>query len=330
MRNCCRQGTVLRRHVLIGLGIVVVAALFVANAVAPGNRWVGATEDLVSGAAAVAAWIGVLRLAPSARRPWVFVALALTAWFVGDVVWDAYTFLGFDRPDVSLADVCYLSAYPLLTVGIISFARTYAGRVWRDSLLDGCIFAMAIAIVVWQFLVVPITATTTSWFTSTVWSAYPLAGRTCARCAGVSRARAGCAPTIDRAARRGDGDAARRRLLLFVPADGDVVRHESSRSALSAGVCLAGGRGVGGARRTCRRRAVKGSHAPGAFRTARDCPVCGRGGDRRGRHERADVFRLHRVRTRADRDGHLAVRGCDSRRKSWCNASSSSAHRTTS
>ena len=121
----------------------------------PGNEWVGLTEDAVSAAALAVLWVGLRRRGGWGGRPWVFVALGLTCWVVGDLVWDGYTLAGVVRPDVSLADAFYLVGYPLLAVGLYGMARARAGRYLREGLLDGAIFGVAAAIAAWQLLVVP-------------------------------------------------------------------------------------------------------------------------------------------------------------------------------
>jgi len=141
---------------------------------APESKWVGLAQDMVSAAAVVGLWVGARRQARVSVRAWTLIALGVTCWVVGDFVWDGYTFLGVGRPGVSIADVFYLGGYPLLAAGLVAMARSRAGRYLREGLLDGCIFGVSATIVVWQFLVVPISGTSSSAFTTAVWSAYPL------------------------------------------------------------------------------------------------------------------------------------------------------------
>jgi len=91
-------------------------AIFALNALAPDDKWVGLTEDLVGAGAALTMWVGLYRRGPSTRNSWFWLAGSLSCWVIGDLVWDAYTFLGLQRPDVSLADACYLAGYPWLVV----------------------------------------------------------------------------------------------------------------------------------------------------------------------------------------------------------------------
>jgi diguanylate cyclase (GGDEF)-like protein len=163
-----------RRHGLLAMCGIGVFALFAWNVAASGGTEVGLTEDAVSAAALVALWIGVRRASGRSRLAWALVAAGLTCWVVGDFVWDGYALVGANRPDVSIADVWYLLAYPLIAAGLFVMARARAGRYLRESLLDACIFAVSAAVVVWQFLVVPIATTSPGWWTSLVWSSYPL------------------------------------------------------------------------------------------------------------------------------------------------------------
>ena len=150
------------------------AALFALSAFAPDNRWIGLVEDVASTAAAVGLWVGVGRAHGRGRRAWILLAAALTSWVIGDFIWDGYAFANIARPDVSLADVCYVAGYPLLALGLFELGRARAGRQVREGLLDGCIFAAAATMAIWQVLVVPIAHTTDSLFTSLVWASYPL------------------------------------------------------------------------------------------------------------------------------------------------------------
>lgn len=156
---------------LWGLGAF---ALFALNAKASDSEWVGLTEDLVSAAALVGLWVGVRRQTTVSRRAWALVGFGFTCWVAGDFVWDGYALVGAVRPDVSVADAWYLAGYPFLAAGMFVMAKARAGRCVREGLLDGCLFGVSTTIVVWQFLVVPISASTSSWSTSMVWSAYPL------------------------------------------------------------------------------------------------------------------------------------------------------------
>ncbi|HVJ95619.1 MAG TPA: hypothetical protein VNC41_02170, partial [Acidimicrobiia bacterium] len=159
-----------------GLTVGAIAvALFSLNIVSAGSTWSGLIADLVGAVAVAIFFRASWRLPAGTRRAWLYLASAVGLWVLGDFIWDGYAVAGLERPDVSLADVLYLAAYGLLTVGLFQMARARTADAWRDGVADGVIFAIAVAVVVWRFLVVPIAATTSSWLTSAVWSAYPLA-----------------------------------------------------------------------------------------------------------------------------------------------------------
>ncbi len=98
----------------------------------------------------------------------------MTCWVVGDLVWDAYAYLRWERPAVSFADVLYLAGYPLLALGIVRILVLRTPGRYREGLLDGVAFAIAAAIATWAFLVVPTTAEA-SLLDAAVWGAYPFA-----------------------------------------------------------------------------------------------------------------------------------------------------------
>lgn len=57
-------------------------------------------------------------LASETGRVWLWLAVGLLSWFLGEFIWYAYKyFLGLD-PSISLADFFYLLAYPFLFVGL--------------------------------------------------------------------------------------------------------------------------------------------------------------------------------------------------------------------
>lgn len=159
-----------------GLVIAAVAVVLVAlNTATPGSTWAPLIADLVATFAAATLLRSARRQPANTRRAWTYIATAISCWVIGDFVWDGYAVAGLERPDVSIADALYLGAYVLLTLGLLRMTQARAADAWRDGVADGVIFAVAVAVVVWQLLVVPIAATTSSWITSAVWSAYPLA-----------------------------------------------------------------------------------------------------------------------------------------------------------
>jgi hypothetical protein len=91
-------------------------------------------------AAAAGAIVGALRRHEE-RRAWLLLAAGVTLFVVGDVYWQL-RYGSFNGPNVSLADVFYLSCYAcvLASVIILIWARmgaTTSATVWLDGVISG-------------------------------------------------------------------------------------------------------------------------------------------------------------------------------------------------
>jgi hypothetical protein len=72
-------------------------------------------------AAAVTA--GIIRNQPTRRSAWVFVALGVSAFAMGDISYDVLTeFMHERNPFPSIADILYLATYLLLSTGVAAMA----------------------------------------------------------------------------------------------------------------------------------------------------------------------------------------------------------------
>jgi signal transduction histidine kinase len=96
---------------------------------------------------AAAVLVGVRRHRPNTRLPWYLMAASIVCFSLGDLVQEGL--------DSSLADLCYLSTYLLLTVALLKLVRTR--RRGRDvaALLDALVFTTGLALLSWQFLMLP-------------------------------------------------------------------------------------------------------------------------------------------------------------------------------
>ncbi len=151
-------------------GIAAVALLCV---LAPDSDAARVGYDVAIVGTTVITWYGATR-AENDRLAWRLIAGGITCWVVGDLLWDAYAYLRWNRPSVSVADLLYLAGYPLLAAGIVRILALRTPGRYREGLLDGVAFAIAAAIATWAFLVVPTTANA-SLVDATVWGAYPFA-----------------------------------------------------------------------------------------------------------------------------------------------------------
>lgn len=103
---------------------------------------------------AVAIICGVSSQAPARARAWLFVAVGLLLFALGDVAFDVYASSGV-TPVPSLADVLYLGAYPALAAGTALFARSRAKHGDIAAVLDGAIVAIGAGVAAWVFLMKP-------------------------------------------------------------------------------------------------------------------------------------------------------------------------------
>lgn len=110
------------------------------------------------------------------RAPWYWFAAAQFFSAAGDLLFSVYEDVLHDQPFPSLADVLYLAAYPMFTMGLFLLIR---GRTTsRDvaGLLDASIIAAGLGLLSWTFLMRPVAADETLSLVGQVVSlAYPLA-----------------------------------------------------------------------------------------------------------------------------------------------------------
>ena len=110
--------------------------------------------DAMSTVAVVLAVVAASRHRGSDRAPWALMALGLALWLVGDLIWDGYEIFGGQAPDVSVADIFYLAAYPAFVAGVVLMIRARSTNRWADGLMDGICLAAAATAAVWQYLIV--------------------------------------------------------------------------------------------------------------------------------------------------------------------------------
>jgi len=99
--------------------------------------------------------VGIRLHRPSTATPWLLMAAGQAAWVAGDVIFSELEGSG-QTPFPSVADVAYLSSYPLLAAGIVLLIR--AQRRPRDlaGLVDSLIVAAGFGLLSWAFVAGPI------------------------------------------------------------------------------------------------------------------------------------------------------------------------------
>jgi diguanylate cyclase (GGDEF)-like protein len=127
---------------------------------------------LVSGLLILA---GVWIHRPERRAMWYWFATGQIVWVIGDVIYEYYQFVLNEEPYPSPADGFYLTAYPLLVMGLLGLVR---GRHSRDlaGLVDAAIVATGLGLVFWVLVLHPIAAdSSVSLLERTISTAYPAA-----------------------------------------------------------------------------------------------------------------------------------------------------------
>jgi|GEM_PF-1608659 len=131
--------------------------------------------DAIAVTAAMACWLGLRINRPDDRAAWVLLATGVSLLVAGDLVWDVSVYcFGHTSDSVPLSDLVYLSAYPVLTAGLVllSRCRTRGTR----ALVDGTVVTLMLAAPMWQLVVRPTidSATGASTFDQVVTAAYPI------------------------------------------------------------------------------------------------------------------------------------------------------------
>jgi diguanylate cyclase (GGDEF)-like protein len=125
------------------------------------SEWAGMVLYLsISTATPIAILAGVRMHRPAGRRAWWLLAAGQILIIVAEAMTYVSEYLadGFDEPEPS--DVLYLSAYPLLALGLLTFVRRRTPEWDTPSGLDAGIIAVAATLACWVFLVQPLAADT--------------------------------------------------------------------------------------------------------------------------------------------------------------------------
>jgi two-component system cell cycle response regulator len=164
---------------LVG-GAAVIMAYYLVPAVALLPAW---TPRLVlyqglSFSAAAAILAGVQQHRPPRRRPWYLLAVSQFVYASADATfYVAHDVLHQERFP-ALADLLYLSHYPILMAGLLLLVRQRTPRGDRASLIDACVIALGAGLLSWLFLIGPLTLASDAQFSILVKLAsvaYPVA-----------------------------------------------------------------------------------------------------------------------------------------------------------
>jgi len=158
-----------RIRLFLGLAAVAVGGSMVTYGSDLGNVLYVATYLTLCGLAWWAA-----RRPGDARVPWTLIAVAMTSWFVGDVIEIVQSYVGV-VPSVGVADAFWLGGYPLIAVALTLMARRRSPGRMRAAVLDSLTLTVAAAAASWQFLIEPVLDAGYGLADSVVPALYPVA-----------------------------------------------------------------------------------------------------------------------------------------------------------
>ncbi|MEU4241103.1 GGDEF domain-containing protein [Actinoplanes sp. NPDC026619] len=101
------------------------------------------------------AWYGLRHIAGPSAPAYRLVAIALTLWLAGDILYDVHDRIAGPLGDVTPSDLLWLSGYPFLVVAMIRMVRLRAPGRLRDGMLDAAAMTTVVAWLFWQFLILP-------------------------------------------------------------------------------------------------------------------------------------------------------------------------------
>ncbi len=124
----------------------------------------------------VAMLVGVRRNRPASTRPWILLALGISAWVIGDAIWNSYELVRHRAaPWPSAADYIYLAGPVLMAFGLTGMLHRRGSPRDVEGALDALIIAAGAGALSWAFFMAPYAADTSlNGITQLVAVAYPL------------------------------------------------------------------------------------------------------------------------------------------------------------
>jgi diguanylate cyclase (GGDEF)-like protein/PAS domain S-box-containing protein len=112
--------------------------------------------DVLGLSSVIAILYGVRRYRPASPLPWYLFALGNFGFVLGDGTRAYYEVIqGVESPFPGLADVGYLSAYPILIAGMVLLLRSRDRASDRANFIDSLILTVSAAVVMWVYLMEP-------------------------------------------------------------------------------------------------------------------------------------------------------------------------------
>ena len=136
----------------------------------------GPVFNLLGLSPVVAIIVGVRRYKPASRGPWLWFAVGMLLFWLGDLYTYSYPRLfGADVPFPSLGDGAYVAVYPALMAGLLMLIRRRNPESDRAGVIDSLIMTLGLALLSWVALIAPYLHDETMTLTGKLVSvAYPL------------------------------------------------------------------------------------------------------------------------------------------------------------
>lgn len=129
-----------------------------------GPRWLnsGPVYNLIGGATVVALVLGARHNSPRHRLPWYLLAIGQTLFLASNII--AYNYenlFGSSLPQPSIADPLHLAFYPFFLAGMALLIHDRHEQTDRAGLIDALIVTVALAALLWVYLISPYVDATT-------------------------------------------------------------------------------------------------------------------------------------------------------------------------
>src|SRR6266545_6161048 len=143
--------------IYLAVGAAVIVAYFLQPAIGLLSAWGSKLllYNALSYSATIAILIGIQRHKPQQRTPWLLLAASQLVYASADATFSiAHDVLHQERFP-AVADVLYLSHYPILIAGLLLLVRHRTPRGDGASLIDASVIALGAGLLSWVFLIGP-------------------------------------------------------------------------------------------------------------------------------------------------------------------------------
>jgi diguanylate cyclase (GGDEF)-like protein/PAS domain S-box-containing protein len=173
-----KPGLFARRAWWLYLGVMALLTGGCLLAHVSGQPWLnsGPVYNLIAASTIVAVVVGAMRNSPRRRLPWGLFAVGQGLFLAGYVLADNYERLfGTALAFPSIADPFHLAFYPFLVAGMLLLIHERNATRDRASLIDALIITVALATLLWVYLIAPYAdGHTTSLLRTLTSIAYPI------------------------------------------------------------------------------------------------------------------------------------------------------------